>query len=104
MRGLKRLRSARVISTGYEFVQNLRRGRSSGNILTHPEHTSHDWQRACTMALKGLGGTCTFKLAARASGAVGARSAATRFAVATLVASCGSVIHDFETREHGAGF
>jgi transposase, IS6 family len=26
MRGLKRLRSARVISTGHAFVQNLRRG------------------------------------------------------------------------------
>ena len=26
MRGLKRLRSAQVISTGYAFVQNLRRG------------------------------------------------------------------------------
>jgi transposase, IS6 family len=26
MRGLERLRSARVISTGHAFVQNLRRG------------------------------------------------------------------------------
>jgi hypothetical protein len=26
MRGLKRLRSARVISTGHAFVQNIRRG------------------------------------------------------------------------------
>jgi hypothetical protein len=26
MRGLKRFRSARVISTGHAFVQNLRRG------------------------------------------------------------------------------
>jgi len=26
MRGLKRLRSARVVSTGHAFIQNLRRG------------------------------------------------------------------------------
>ena len=35
MRGLKRLRSARVISAGHAFVQNLRRGHY--DIATHIE-------------------------------------------------------------------
>ena len=37
MRGLKRLRSARVISTGHAFIQNLRRGHYELGIETHPK-------------------------------------------------------------------
>jgi transposase-like protein len=36
MRGLKRLRSARVISTGHAFVQNLRRGHYELGVDVHP--------------------------------------------------------------------
>jgi hypothetical protein len=36
MRGLKRLRSARVISTRHAFVQNLRRGHYELGIDAHP--------------------------------------------------------------------
>ena len=35
MRGLKRLRSARVISTGHAFIQNLRRGHYELGIETN---------------------------------------------------------------------
>ena len=38
MRGLTRLRSARVISTGHAFVQNLRRGHYELGIDTDPRH------------------------------------------------------------------
>ena len=38
MRGLKRLRSARVISTGHAFVQNLRRGHYELRVDTDPRH------------------------------------------------------------------
>jgi transposase-like protein len=38
MRGLKRLRSARVISAGHAFVQNLRRGHSELGIDLDHRH------------------------------------------------------------------
>ncbi|MCA1694876.1 MAG: transposase, partial [Actinobacteria bacterium] len=38
MRGLKRLRSAHVISTGYAFVQNLRRGHYELATDIDPRH------------------------------------------------------------------
>jgi transposase, IS6 family len=38
MRGLKRLRSARVISSGHAFVQNLRRGHYELTVNLHPNH------------------------------------------------------------------
>ena len=38
MRGLKHLRSARVISTGHAFVQNLRRGHYELGVDTDPSH------------------------------------------------------------------
>ena len=38
MRGLKRLRSAHVISTGHAFVQNLRRGHDELGIDLDPRH------------------------------------------------------------------
>jgi transposase-like protein len=38
MRGLKRLRSARVISAGHAFVQNLRRGHYELGIDLDPRH------------------------------------------------------------------
>jgi IS6 family transposase len=38
MRGLKRLRSARVISVGHAFVQNLRRGHYELGIDLDPRH------------------------------------------------------------------
>ena len=37
MRGLKRLRSARVISTGHAFIQNLRRGHYELGIDADPK-------------------------------------------------------------------
>jgi transposase, IS6 family len=37
MRGLKRLRSARVISTGHAFLQNLRRGHYELCVDTDPK-------------------------------------------------------------------
>ena len=37
MRGLKRLRSARVISTGHAFIQNLRRGHYELGVDTDPK-------------------------------------------------------------------
>jgi hypothetical protein len=37
MRGLKRLLSARVISTGHEFIHNLRRGHYELGVDTHPK-------------------------------------------------------------------
>ena len=37
MRGLKRLRSARVISTGHAFIQNLRRGHYEFSINADPK-------------------------------------------------------------------
>jgi transposase, IS6 family len=36
MRGLKRLRSAHVMSTGHAFIQNLRRGRYELGIDADP--------------------------------------------------------------------
>jgi transposase, IS6 family len=36
MRGLKRLRSARVVCTGHAFVQNLRRGHYELGMETDP--------------------------------------------------------------------
>ena len=38
MRGLKRLCSARVISTGHVFVQNLHRGHYELALNLHPSH------------------------------------------------------------------
>jgi IS6 family transposase len=38
MRGLKRLRSARVISAGHAFVQNLRRGHYELGMDADPQH------------------------------------------------------------------
>ena len=38
MRGLKRLRSARVISVGHAFVQNLRRGHYELGMELDPQH------------------------------------------------------------------
>ena len=38
MRGLKRLRSARVISTGHAFVQNLRRGHYELGVDADPQY------------------------------------------------------------------
>jgi transposase-like protein len=38
MRGLKRLRSVRVISTGHAFVQNLRRGHYELGLAVDPQH------------------------------------------------------------------
>ena len=38
MRGLKRLRSARVISTGHAFIQNLRRGHYELGLDAAPRH------------------------------------------------------------------
>jgi transposase-like protein len=38
MRGLKQLRSARVISTGHAFVQNLRRGHYELGVDIDPRH------------------------------------------------------------------
>jgi transposase, IS6 family len=38
MRGLKQLRSARVISTGHAFVQNLRRGHYELGVDADPHH------------------------------------------------------------------
>ena len=37
MRGLKRLRSARVVSTGHAFIQNLRRGHYELGVDTDPK-------------------------------------------------------------------
>jgi transposase, IS6 family len=37
MRGLKRLRSARVVSTGHAFIQNLRRGHYELGVDAHPK-------------------------------------------------------------------
>ncbi|MDQ4102828.1 MAG: transposase, partial [Actinomycetota bacterium] len=38
MRGLKRLRSTRVISAGHAFVQNLRRGYYQLGVDVGPQH------------------------------------------------------------------
>jgi transposase-like protein len=38
MRGLKRLRSARVISAGHAFIQNLRRGHYELGLDVDPRH------------------------------------------------------------------
>ena len=38
MRGLKRLRSAHVISAGHAFVQNIRRGHYELSMELHPQH------------------------------------------------------------------
>jgi hypothetical protein len=38
MRGLTTLRSARLISTGHAFVQNLRRGHYELGVDTDPTH------------------------------------------------------------------
>jgi hypothetical protein len=38
MRGLKRLRSVHVISTGHAFVQNLRRGHYELGVDADPRH------------------------------------------------------------------
>jgi IS6 family transposase len=38
MRGLKRLGSARVITTGHAFVQNLRRGHYELGLDADPRH------------------------------------------------------------------
>jgi IS6 family transposase len=38
MRGLKRLRSVRVIRAGHAFVQNLRRGHYELSVELNPQH------------------------------------------------------------------
>jgi hypothetical protein len=38
MRGLRRLRCARVISAGHAFVQNLRRGHYKLGLDVDPQH------------------------------------------------------------------
>jgi hypothetical protein len=38
MRGLKRLRSTQVISTGHAFIQNLRRGHYELAVDLDPNH------------------------------------------------------------------
>jgi hypothetical protein len=38
MRGLKRLRSTRVINAGHAFVQNLRRGHYELGVDAEPKH------------------------------------------------------------------
>lgn len=38
MRGLKRLRSARVISAGHAFIQNIRRGHYELSVELDPQH------------------------------------------------------------------
>jgi transposase, IS6 family len=38
MRGLKRLRSVRVISAGHAFVQNIRRGHYELSMELDPQH------------------------------------------------------------------
>jgi transposase, IS6 family len=38
MRGLKRLRSTRVISTGHAFIQNIRRGHYELGVDIDPRH------------------------------------------------------------------
>jgi hypothetical protein len=38
MRGLKRLRSARMISSGHAFVQNIRRGHDELSVQLDPQH------------------------------------------------------------------
>jgi hypothetical protein len=38
MRGLRRLRSAQVISAGHAFVQNLRRGHYELGVGVDPHH------------------------------------------------------------------
>ena len=38
MRGLKRLRSAQLISSGHAFVQSLRRGHYELGLDVHPRH------------------------------------------------------------------
>ena len=38
MRGLKQLRSARVISSGHAFVQNFRRGHYELSVELDPQH------------------------------------------------------------------
>ncbi len=38
MRGLKQLQSARVISTGHAFVQNLRRGHYELGVEVEQQH------------------------------------------------------------------
>jgi hypothetical protein len=42
MRGLKRLRSARVVSTGHAFVQNVRRGQYELGVDIDPRHRLAD--------------------------------------------------------------
>jgi transposase-like protein len=42
MRGLKQLRSARVISAGHDFVQNLRRGHYELGVEVDPRHRLAD--------------------------------------------------------------
>jgi transposase, IS6 family len=46
MRGLKRLRSARVICTGHAFVQNMRRGH-------------YELERVCGILMFGCGRSCS---------------------------------------------
>src|SRR6478735_5883263 len=46
MRGLRRLRSARVISTGHAFVQNLRRGHYELAADLDPNHRNNSLGRS----------------------------------------------------------
>jgi transposase-like protein len=51
MRGLKRLRSARVISAGHDFVQNLRRGHYELAVEVDPRHRLADAFTELTLAI-----------------------------------------------------
>jgi transposase, IS6 family len=41
MRGLKRLRSTRILSAGHAFIQNVRRGHYELGLDTGPRHRLH---------------------------------------------------------------
>jgi transposase-like protein len=51
MRGLKRLRSARVISAGHSFVQNLRRGHYELGVEVDPRHRLAEAFTELTLAI-----------------------------------------------------
>jgi transposase, IS6 family len=58
MCGLKRFRSARVISTGHAFIQNLRRGHYELSVDADPRHQTSAAFAELTLALscKALNG------------------------------------------------
>jgi transposase-like protein len=54
MRGLKRFRSARVISIGHAFVQNLRRGHYELGVDANPRHLLAACQRQPKIGSPGI--------------------------------------------------